>query len=107
MDLHLRIHRWVFDWFVIGVICGIVVLVNVFFRKPSADDLALSLFFGCLYWLIGGVICYVLEAVKLEPPAHVERTPQFAKNLGEQREYHCASDFVLPGSRRSLLPWRH
>ena len=107
MDLHLRVHHWVFDWFVIGVICGAVVLVNVVFRKPSADDIALSLFFGGLYWIIGGVVCYVLEAVRFEPPQHAERETLRRPELADQREYHYASDFVLPGNRRSLLPWRH
>jgi hypothetical protein len=105
MDFHLRVRRWVFDWFVIGVVCGIVVLVNVFFRKPSADDVALSLFFGGLYWVIGGIICYGLEGVKFEPPHAVEHG-ETIMTTADQRQYHCASDFVLPGNSRHLFPRR-
>jgi hypothetical protein len=106
MHFHLRVHHWVIDWIVVGVVCGIVVLVNLLFRRPAPDEVVLSLFFGGLYWVIGGIVCYCVEAVKLESPHGSERG-EMAKRAAEAGEYHCASDFLFPGASHHLFPRRH
>lgn len=99
MDFHLRVRHWVVDWFIIGVVCGAVALVNILFHRAAPDDVALSLFFGALYWIIGGVVCYCVEGVQVEAQHHAEHGATIL-SAKDQREYHCASDFLLPGLHR-------
>ncbi len=103
MHVHVKIHHWVMWWFYLGVICGVIALVNIFFRDLTPVDIKLVLIFGVLHWVLGGVVCYCFDGVKIEKSAG-----QFAKasqpNASPQKEWHSASDFVLPGGRRSLLP---
>jgi hypothetical protein len=63
MHVHTRIQHWVVDWFYLGLICAVVVLVNLLARTLSADTLILALFFGALSWLIGGIVCYGYEGL--------------------------------------------
>ena len=106
MHYHLRIHHWVVEWFFVGVICGIVALVNIFARTVSPGQIDIILFFGVLYWAIGGVICYAHEHLKIEQPSRYNRTTS-EHQVREQREWHAASDFLLPGNRKSLIPPRY
>jgi hypothetical protein len=39
--IHLRIHHWVLWWFGVGIVCGVVALVNIFSR-----DLAGAIYSG-------------------------------------------------------------
>ncbi len=103
MHVHVKVQHWVMWWFYLGVICGVIALVNIFFRDLTPVDIKLVLIFGVLHWLLGGVICYCFDGVKIEKPAlPFARVSQPDASL--QKEWHSASDFVLPGSRRSLLP---
>jgi hypothetical protein len=106
MHYHVRIHHWVVEWFLIGVVCGIVALVNILARTLSPTQVDLTLFFGVLYWGIGGVICYAHEHLKIEQPMRYCREPS-ERGISEQREWHAASDFLLPGNRKSLMPPRY
>ncbi len=103
MHVHVKIRHWVMWWFYLGVVCGVIALVNIFFRDLSPVDIKLVLIFGVLHWVLGGVVCYCFDGVKIEKPVR-----PFAKvsqpDASPQTEWHSASDFVLPGGRRSLLP---
>ncbi len=102
MHLHMRIHHWVLWWFYLGVICGIIALANILWRDLSPPQIKLVLAFGVLHWVLGGVVCYCLDSVKIEPsqPSRKGVEPRTA----QQTEWHSASDFLLPGSRKSILP---
>lgn len=103
MHIHARIHDWVLGWFYVGILCGIVALVNIFVRDPSAAEVKVILAVGVFFWLLGGLLCYAFEGVKIRSQP---KAPEKMANpqIPQQREWHSASDFVLPGNRKSLLP---
>jgi hypothetical protein len=99
----MRIQHWIVDWFYLGLVCGVVVLVNLFARTVSADTLTLVIFFGGLAWFIGGIICYGYEGIGTQgwPPEPRHR----AGGQEEQPlEWHCASDFLIPGTHKTYVP---
>jgi predicted oxidoreductase len=103
MHVHVRIRHWVLVWFYVGVVCGIVAVVNILERNLSRSQEDAVLVLGAVFWLLGGIVCWGYEGVQIQSP------PQRRRHTAEagdwtQREWHCASDFVLPGNRRSLLP---
>ncbi len=103
MHLHVRIHHWVLLWIYVGIACGAVALVNILGRTLSPDQETWILVIGVLFWVIGGVICYARDAVRIETPRH-EAAKSSDAPVPPQVEWHSASDFVLPGNRKSILP---
>ena len=104
MYLHLRVHHWVVWWFVIGVICGVVALVNILSRNLTRSQEDAVLVFGVINWVLGGLVCYSLEAVRLEGPPKTTPREHFEAPHHELTEWHPASDFLQPGRRKRLLP---
>jgi hypothetical protein len=107
MHLHLRIHRWVLWWFWIGVVLGAIAVVNILLRNLTRWQETIILVVGALNWLIGGIICWGYGAVRIERPDKSARGGDSAlrsRQEFQQKEWHAASDFVLPGNRKSLLP---
>ncbi len=102
MHIRARIHRWVFWWFYVGIACGIVAVTNILERDLERSQIIFILLVGVLFWGLGGLVCYVCEGISIEaphgPPVH--RTEPIAR---PQMEWHAASDFLLPGNRKSLL----
>lgn len=101
--IHIRIQRWVLWWLCLGVVFGAIALVNIFFRELSRSQDKIILVVGILHWVLGGVVCWAFEGIKVSPalpPEHHYTAPV------DEREWHSASDFVLPGGRKSLLPPR-
>src|SRR5215469_1807196 len=100
---HLHIQHWVIWWFYVGIACGIIALANIFLRHLSETQIKLVLVFGVLHWVLGGVVCYCIDGVKIVlPPQPAPQAP--ATGSMPESEYHCASDFLLPGNRKSILP---
>ena len=107
-SFHLHIQHWVIWWFYLGIVCGIVALTNIFARHLSETQTKLVLVFGVLHWVLGGVVCYCVDGVKIVPP---QERPSPAPNASAapETEWHSASDFLLPGNHHSILPssyWR-
>ena len=105
MHIRVRIHHWVLWWFYVGVICGLVAIVNVMERDLSRSQVRLVLLVGVLFWLLGGLMCYACEGIRIEEP-HPHPQPKEEPTVSEEKEWHAASDFLLPGNRKSLLPPR-
>jgi hypothetical protein len=103
MHIHVRIHHWVLWWFYLGVVCGAVAVVNILFRDLTRVQEQVILAIGVLFWVLGGIACYGYEGVRIEQ-RHDERAHADAGPNVFQTEWHPASDFVLPGNRKSLLP---
>ncbi|MEO8597194.1 MAG: hypothetical protein ABI759_28000 [Candidatus Solibacter sp.] len=104
--MHLRIRRWVLWWFGFGVICGVIALSEIMGHEFTTAQDKLLLALGAAHWLLGGIVCWAFASVKIEaqrPPASTSKTAPTAP----EHFSHPASDFLLPGGRRSLLPWRH
>jgi len=104
--LHHRvhIHRWVVWWMVLGVVCGIVAVTNILEHNLSRAQERVLIATGVLNWILGGVICYASEGIRIEPPSHPEEKAAPKALPHDDEEWHAASDFLLPGSRKSLLP---
>jgi hypothetical protein len=106
MHLHLRIHRWVVWWFVIGVVCGVVALVNILSRNLTRSQEDVVLILGLIHWILGGLVCYSLDAVRIEqrPAKTAKPNPPSPPRIGDEKEWHFASEFLQPGRRKRLLP---
>ena len=107
MQIHLRIQRWVMWWFYLGVICGAIALVNILGRQLTHAQEAILLAFGAAHWLLGGIVCWAFESVRVE--AQRESSPESTQKpqyAAPEKEWHPASDFLLPGGSTMLLPPR-
>jgi hypothetical protein len=103
VHIHVRIQHWVLWWFYLGVICGAVAIVNILFRNLTRSQEQVILEVGILFWVLGGIACYGYEGVRIEQ-RHQSPPHDHAPQAAPQTEWHPASDFVLPGNRKSLLP---
>jgi hypothetical protein len=103
MQFNVHVRRWVAWWFYVGIVCGGVALANILGRDLTRSQERILLLIGALHWLLGGVVCWAFDAVKFRsaPPQSIQK-----KNVppAPETEWHPASDFLLPGRRRSLLP---
>ena len=106
MHIRLRVHRWVLWWFYVGVACGVVAVINILGRGLTRTQEDIVLLIGVVHWLLGGVICYAFDAIKIERPPQ-QAIDQESANACESPEWHPASDFLLPGNRKSLLPRKY
>jgi hypothetical protein len=106
MQIHLHVQRWVLWWFYLGVVCGAIALVNILGHSFTRAQDWILLIVGAAHWLLGGIVCWAFESVKIQPR---RQSPPVQKPLSspQETEWHPASDFLLPGKRQSLLPWRH
>ena len=102
--IHIRIHRWVVWWLALGVLFGAIALVNILFRELSRTQDKIILAVGILHWVLGGVVCWAFEGVRVEIPPSPGTHPSGLAHA--DREWHSASEFILPGGRKSLLPPR-
>jgi hypothetical protein len=106
--IHLRVQRWVILWIYVGVVCGAIAVVNILGHHVTRAEDRLFLIVGVAHWLLGGIVCWAFEGVKVEPERPSPQPPfQKPLNAAPGTEWHPASDFLLPGARQSLLPWRH
>lgn len=103
MHIHVKIHHWVIWWFYLGVTCGVIALVNIFLRNLTPTQIKLVLVFGVLNWVLGGFVCYCCDGIKIETPPQPPIKP-IQPGVARREEWHSASDFLLPGARKSLFP---
>ena len=104
IHLHIRIHRWVVWWLCLGVVFGAIALVNILFRDLTRIQDKIILLIGIVHWVLGGIVCWAFEGIKVTPPPPPEQHESTQK---DSREWHSPSDFVLPGGRKSILPPRY
>ena len=102
MQINVRIRPWVIWWFYVGVFCGGIALANIFGRDLTPYQDRVLLLIGALHWILGGIVCWAFESVKIQPAQ--PRTGQ-TQPAGASRatEWHSASEFLLPGNHRSPL----
>jgi hypothetical protein len=109
VHIHLKIHRWVLWWFCVGIVCGIIAVVNILTRDLTRLQDHVILIVGAVHWVLGGVVCWAFDGIRIheihEPPHRPEHRGSALPAI--QVEWHPASDFVLPGSRKIVLPPRH
>jgi hypothetical protein len=95
VHVHVRVQHWVLWWFYLGVICGAVAIVNILFRNLTRSQEQVI--------LMGGIAWYGYEGVRIEK-RHQAPPHDHSPEAVPLTEWHPASDFVLPGNRKSLLP---
>ena len=104
--MNLRIRRWVMWWFSIGIICGVIAVSIILGDNLTPSQERIVLLIGGAHWLLGGIVCWAFESVKVE----TRNKPVARQNPTEspaERYWHPASDFLLPGRGQRILPWRH
>jgi hypothetical protein len=105
MYIHFKIHRWVLWWVYIGIVCGVVALINIVNRNLTRAQEEIVIAIGVMHWVLGGLACYFYDSVRIETPR--QEPPHHEERKADQQEWHAASDFLLPGGRQSLLPPEH
>jgi hypothetical protein len=103
MHIHIRIHHWVFWWFYVGVVGGVVAVVNILTRDLTRSQEKGFLVIGVLFWVLGGLVCYAYDGIQIDKPLPKPAHAQKPLDAGE-RQWHPASDFVQPGRGKSILP---
>ena len=108
MHIHLRVRRWVLWWVYVGIACGAVAIVNILGHHLTGTQDRILILLGAAHWLLGGLVCWAFDGVRIEtrPPSIVPEISKTAQDASAT-EFHSPSDFLLPGSRRSMLPWKH
>src|SRR4051794_23099636 len=108
VHIHLRIRRWVLWWLGLGVITGAVALLNILARNLTRSQDHLILIIGILHWMLGGLVCWAVEGIRVEersPTARNEPTSiQRPSAIAVEKEWYPASAFLIPGGRKRLLP---
>ena len=111
MHVHLRINRWVIWWICVGVVLGAIAVTNILAHHLTGTQDRILIILGVSHWLLGGMVCWAFEGVKVETrqPSNPPPVPNPSERAqsAQATEFHPPSDFLLPGSTRSLLPWRH
>jgi hypothetical protein len=100
----VRFHRWVFWWFCLGIFGGIIALGNIFFLDLTHLEVKVILFFGLAHWLLGSLVCWAWEGVKLEPEKPVANAVRTSV-LAEKQEQNIAAELIRRQNR--LVPPRH
>jgi hypothetical protein len=103
----VRIHHGALVWFYVGVVCGAIALANILSRNLSSTAIKWILVLGVLHWLIGGILCFAWDAVRIEVASRDARKNVQPRKTPSMAEWHYASEFLLPGNRKSLLPPRY
>lgn len=102
--VRLQVHPWVIWWIALGVVCGVVALLNILMHNLSRGQEDAVIVVGAVHWILGGLVCWAMGSVKVEaPPLELHEEHQ----MDSEREWHSASEFILPGGRKSLLPPRY
>ena len=102
--IHVRIHRWVVWWFYIGLVGGVVAVVNILGRHLTRTQEETLMIVGVTHWFLGGFVCWALEGIQVQPPPELPEHHPPARTAPEM-EWHPASDFLLPGrGGKRLLP---
>ncbi len=104
--IHISIHRWVRWWVYLGIAFGAIAVANIVGRNLSRAQENVILLVGVAHWVLGGLICYACEGIRIEAPKQ-SRAKNNKLPSRELPEWHVASDFLLPGNRKRLLPPNH
>jgi hypothetical protein len=93
-------------WFYVGVVCGVVALINILGRSDlTRTQERIILLIGVVHWVLGGLVCYAFDAVRIVEEGTAERLKREEPTRPRDApEWHPASDFILPGTRKRVLP---
>jgi hypothetical protein len=103
MHIHVRIQHWVLWWFSVGVVVGAIALTNILLRDLSRSQERAILLIGVLNWLLGGIVCYGYDGIRIEKPGR----PGQIERLGRPRNADAsgmASGVRFCSARQSQEP---
>src|ERR1035441_9868468 len=103
MNIHLRVRRWGIMWIYVGVVCGAIAVVNILGHQLTGAQDRLFVILGAAHWLLGGIVCWAFEGIKVEPGRPSPPPIEKPLNAAPGTEWHPASDFLLPGGSQRLL----
>jgi hypothetical protein len=89
---------------VLGFVCGIVAVTNILEHSLTRAQERVLIAMGVMNWILGGLICYASEGIRIEKPSNPAEKSAPKVLPHDDEVSHAASDFVLPGNRKSLLP---
>jgi hypothetical protein len=104
MHIHVRVQHWVVWWFGIGLICGAVAFANILSRSLTRSQEDVVLVMGVIHWVLGGIVCYSFEGVRIETPLQLQKPQSRTEDFEAKTEWHSASEFLQPGGHHHLLP---
>ena len=106
MYYQIRVQRWVFWWLFVGVAPGVIAIGNILGRDLTHAQIRIILFLGVIHWVLGGLICYACDAVRVEQTSPPEPKHGLQRSTSDT-EWYAAPDFLFPGHRKSVLPLRY
>lgn len=104
--VHIRVRPWVAWWVCLGIVCGVIAVFNILLRDLTRSQEKIILLVGVVQWILGGLMCWAFEGIQITVPARPARGSESAR-VNTSQEWHPASDFILPGGRKSLLPTKY
>ncbi len=97
MRIHVHMHHWVKVWILVGIICGAVAVANIFSRHLTDTQVDWILAVGVLNWVVGGLICYLWDAVEIYIPSRSRRlSPRGESRYGSGLVAHDHHEHMLP-----------
>ena len=75
MHIHLRVHHWVLWWFGVGIVCGVIALVNILSRDLTRPQDRVIVVIGVLFWLLGGLVCHAYDGIQIEEHKRPSASP--------------------------------
>jgi hypothetical protein len=96
-------HHWMLWWFDAGLVIAAVALANLPFLNLTHPQEKAIFILCVLHWLLAGLACWAFEGIR--DNAEIQPlTPRQPGAVPQDREWHSASEFRLPGSGETLLP---
>jgi hypothetical protein len=84
----------------VGVACGAVAVVNILSRNLSRTQEDVILVIGAVFWVLGGVVCYACDAIRIEGSSQQpeNKDPGPAERPLEQRRTSGGNGLALINS---------
>lgn len=102
----IHVRRWVRWWFYVGVVCGAVALANIFLRELTRAQDEIILFLGVVFWILGGLVCWALDGIKVEHSPAPRRPNEPPQPIQPKEPAALAEDLMLR-CRLSPSPSEH
>lgn len=107
---NFRVVNWVKWWILVGIAIGVVMMAIILGHHLHGRNQDFALWGGVIYWFLGGLVCYACNGIHAAPEVEVlDKKPAPSEHPCPEADWqwHAPSDFLLPGSRKSLLPPRY
>ncbi len=104
MDVHIRLSRWVVRWFWSSVGLGAIAIANMIGRDLTRRQDRNILMLGIVNWVLGGLICFALDAVRIQSAAREDGHEASDFHFAGKRRVFCRPDTELRDNRKVRSP---